>query len=512
MDTQELRKRQKLKDSLPYYSEHCLKIRTKSGDIKPFIHNKAQSHLHRETEDQLQKKGFVRVIIVKGRQQGCSTYVSGRYFHKTTHNKGTRTFILTQAEKATGNLFDLVLRYLENLPKAVKPSTGKKNASGIMFDKLDSSYALGTAASGDVGRSDTIQLLHGSEVAFWEKAEEIQTGIMQTVADIAGTEIILESTANGESGMFYNLTMDALKGLNYYKVVFIPWYWQEEYVLPVDETFERTPQEDKLVEMYGLKDEQLSWRRNKISNLKSEIMFKQEYPFTVNEAFQSTGENRMFDPEAIREAMEKPLREVNPKISQLIVGVDPALSGDHTAICYRDGNQVIKTEKLPHCTSTEVVGKIVNIIKIHKPYKVNIDTTGLGICIYESLVELGWGDVVKSVIFGATKTVEEPNKYFNKRAEMYGRASEWINTGNATIIKNDALEADLKATSYKVRSGGMLQLPLKDDIKKETGRSPDDGDAFVLTFAFNYPSVTLQDRYHREIEVVKDYDIFNPYK
>src|SRR3954470_3656997 len=97
----QLAKLQRLRSDLPFYAEHCLEIRTKSGAIEPFVFNRAQRHIHERLEEQKARIGRVRALILKGRQQGCSTYVAGRFYHQTTMNKGLRTFILTHEDAAT---------------------------------------------------------------------------------------------------------------------------------------------------------------------------------------------------------------------------------------------------------------------------------------------------------------------------------------------------------------------------------------------------------------------------
>ena len=72
--------KQRLKDDLIHYAAKCLRIRTKSGDIEAFALNKAQLHIHNQLEMQRGQTGKVRALILKGRQQGCSTYIQARYF------------------------------------------------------------------------------------------------------------------------------------------------------------------------------------------------------------------------------------------------------------------------------------------------------------------------------------------------------------------------------------------------------------------------------------------------
>src|ERR1700676_3457403 len=109
--------RQRLKDDFLHYANKCLKIRTKSGAIEPLTLNKAQLHIHQQIERQKGQTGKVRALILKGRQQGCSTYVGGRFYHRTSHTFGLQTFILTHSIDATSNLYKMAQRYYANTPK-----------------------------------------------------------------------------------------------------------------------------------------------------------------------------------------------------------------------------------------------------------------------------------------------------------------------------------------------------------------------------------------------------------
>src|SRR5262249_47926570 len=63
-------------DYLVFAAQH-LHIRTKSGAIAPFVLNRAQRFIHEKLEAQNTGLGKVRALILKGRQQGCSTYIAG---------------------------------------------------------------------------------------------------------------------------------------------------------------------------------------------------------------------------------------------------------------------------------------------------------------------------------------------------------------------------------------------------------------------------------------------------
>lgn len=288
--------RLRFKDDFVFYAQNCLKIRPKEGLILPFELNTAQQYLHDKAEEQLARTGKVRIVVLKGRQQGISTYIQGRFYHKVSHTAGIRSFILTHHSEATKNLFEMTERYHKNVPKDLQPTLGASNANELEFAKLDSGYKIGTAGSGEVGRSSTIQLFHGSEVAFWLNAASISKGMMQAIPSghkARGTEVFIESTANGKDNYFYDMVCKAEDKEGDFIFVFIPWYWEESYRDTWRSDWELTDYERKLQELYKLDIEQLAWRRLKCVELHvdgniGEEAFKQEYPCTPEEAFSAS--------------------------------------------------------------------------------------------------------------------------------------------------------------------------------------------------------------------------------
>lgn len=108
--TARLAKLAAIRADFPTFAAECLKIKTKSGAIVPFKLNKAQLYIHERLESQKAKIGYVRALLLKGRQQGASTYIGGRFYHRTSLNRGINAFILTHEQDATDNLFKMVDR------------------------------------------------------------------------------------------------------------------------------------------------------------------------------------------------------------------------------------------------------------------------------------------------------------------------------------------------------------------------------------------------------------------
>ncbi|MEE9528827.1 MAG: hypothetical protein V3V88_02110, partial [Dehalococcoidia bacterium] len=314
----------RLDSDFEYFAKHVLKIKTFEGETVPFILNPAQKFLNKRLDEQLSTLGYVRALIVKGRQQGCSTDIGGRYYWKATRLGNKNVFILSHESETTKKLFKMVERFYELSPEPTRPETKIANRRELEFKAISSEYAVGTAGNENVGRGGTIQLFHGSEVAFWEKTQGIKTGILRSIHNVPGTEVILESTANGMSNDFYTMCMDALDGRGDYQVIFIPWYWEETYqrASPADGMLELTDEEREYRDLYSLTDAQIYWRRATIVEFgeDGEWMFKQEYPAFLQEAFQTSG-TPLISPQSIVRARKETLTDEN---APLVLGVDPA--------------------------------------------------------------------------------------------------------------------------------------------------------------------------------------------
>lgn len=477
---------EKLNNDLPFFARHCLFIKPKVGDIHPFEFNKAQNYLHRRIEEQKARTGKVRILIVKGRQQGCSTYVAARFYHSATRHKGKSVYILSHEAATTTKLFNIVKRYHEYMPEPAKPATAKYNDRSIIFS-VNSEYTVGTAGNKNTGRGGTVQLLHCSECAFYDNTDELQTGLLQSVADLPGTEIIMESTANGMGNYFHQMCVSAMKGESEYELVFIPWFWQPEYYKEPPADFEATDEEKELSALYGLNDGQLYWRRMKIASLSGgEWKFKQEYPCTPEEAFVSSGDS-MISSEMVMAARK---REPYPNEHAPIIGAcDQARSGDRIPRLIRQGRNVVtyqvhNPKKEGVLTTTQLAGLIAKDIVEYNIDAYFVDCTN-GWGVVDLLHDMGFRSVVKGVVFSETKSLLEPSRFVNKRSEMLIAVRDWFEADEPSIPDDDALHIDITAIPEpKETAAGKLFIVPKDKIRETIGMSPDLMDTLALTFAF----------------------------
>ena len=341
------------------YCENFLMIRDKKQRMVSLRFKPAQENLYRIIKEEHQAGRPVRLIVLKGRQEGISTVTEALMFQDAATRPLVRTLIVAHRDDATANLFNMNKLFYDCLPRSVQPMRKNSNAKELVFENptrdenekrrrpgLRSRIKCVTAGGKGAGRSDTLTNVHLSEYAFWPGDKKgLLAGIMQAVPDDPNTMVIIESTANGFNE-FKELWDGAVDGTNGWRPVFLPWYMEPEYRRPMEKGAPRgrprgersrrgtseepagdgsegcavcgdegtvwTAEEEKLRAAYHLDDEQLSWRRwcIRVNLGGDEQLFRQEYPNTPDEAFLLSGDP-YFDNDTImarRRAAKEPLR------------------------------------------------------------------------------------------------------------------------------------------------------------------------------------------------------------
>jgi len=289
---------------------------------------------------------------------------------------------------------------------------------------------------------------------------------------------------------FYTKCMQALAGESDYILVFIPWFWQEEYYREPPRDFIMSSEELKIVELYKLSAGQVAWRRHKIAEFNTdrsngEWKFKQEYPCTPIEAFQTSGSS-LISQENIMRARRS---EIIDPGAPLILGVDPGRNKDRSVLLWRRGREVPKykiyTAKETGGSDSQwemrLAGIIANLIETEALDKVFIDVTK-SYGTLDRLHELGYSKIVAGVLF--SEHAMENDIYLNKRVEIWMNMQTWFDK-EVNIPDEDVIQRDLAAMPDVIEtSSGVCKLESKDKIIKACGFSPDIGDALAVTFAY----------------------------
>jgi len=167
-----------------------------------------------------------------------------------------------------------------------------------------------------------------------------------------------------------------------------------------------------------------------------------------------------------------------PLTQPCIIGVDVGAGGDATAIVVRDQltAKVLFNQRLSDTMA--ILPKIAEFYSIYTPRTIAVDVTGVGKGIYDRLNETRLCEKTYGVVFGSKADEEE--RFFNKKAQLYWKAREWILKGGK-LIKNDAWEEAL-TIRYKIHSDRKIKMEPKENLLKKGIASPNVWDAFALTF------------------------------
>jgi hypothetical protein len=242
-------------------------------------------------------------IVLKARQKGFTTVIQLEMLDDCLFIPNTAAGVIAHNLTDAEAFFSDKIKFAyDGLPvefRELVPATSDTVRS-LKFGN-GSSIRVGTSL-----RSGTLQRLHVSEYGklcakFPEKAREVKAGAFNTVA--VGQQIVVESTAEGHAGHFYEITKaaqdkkakgDELTALDF-KFHFAPWWTSPEYVLE-DEVVETTAHQDYFAKLKSqgieLTRQQRAWYVKKAEQQGEDM--KREYPSTPEEAFEASIEGSYF--------------------------------------------------------------------------------------------------------------------------------------------------------------------------------------------------------------------------
>jgi hypothetical protein len=277
------------------YCANFLRIPTKQAGIVPFRWNRPQRMLARAVQRQIDAGRPIRIVVLKSRQVGISTWVQSFQIHRLHLRSNRVALTLAHEEKSALNLFDMQRRYYEGLPK-----TGPLAAPKRFFTRRQLQFE-GTRSNSQVavvgkaaGRSFTCHYLHLSELAFYENAGATMQAVKQGVPKVEDSAVFIESTPKGWGNAFHRVYRRAKSGKSNYLAVFIAWYDDPTCRMrpwfTIDELDEP---ERELLRLYPdrVDLEALAWRRDTIANEcdGDPDVFREEYPSDDQSCFLTSG-------------------------------------------------------------------------------------------------------------------------------------------------------------------------------------------------------------------------------
>lgn len=301
--------------------ELCFVVVDKNQTTMPFFLNEVQKDFiktlnHTISEFEQGLRSDISLLVLKGRQQGFTTLITAYQLACSITQRNFQGFTLADKSDNSEAIFQNKAKFpYSQLPEILKPTEKFNNRRQLLFEKINSSWAVDTATK-DVGRSRTVNFFHGSECAFWKDGiSPIQAALGE--AFTKNCIKIYESTANGYND--YQKMWDSNVHVN----CFYEWWKTPEYYIdfPSDEAREAflydiqhknewIHERCRWLFEIGLSAEQVNWYYHKYEMYIDKRLIRQEYPCTPREAFLLSGDN-VFDTEKIiarLQSIPKPIK------------------------------------------------------------------------------------------------------------------------------------------------------------------------------------------------------------
>lgn len=274
-----------------FFCANCFHIIDKEGNIRTLEFNNTQRRIWSVVKAQMRKKKPIRIVILKPRQIGVSTFFCAFDVWQMLR-RTVRCVLVAHKEEANKEVYGIVRFAVEHLPDWFKKALNIKidiSSEGVAFSHTFSEMNIYTAGGKEIGRAGTKQILHLTEVAFYPDPEAVTGSLFASFPETPGTVVIQESTGNGPVGYFHDLYNAAKNGKNAYTPIFIPWYEHEEYQMEVPDGVQVVVPDNlrKLYERGKITKEQLYWRQYTIANKYNgnEDLFRREFPSCEDEAW-----------------------------------------------------------------------------------------------------------------------------------------------------------------------------------------------------------------------------------
>lgn len=196
------------------------------------------------------------------------------------------------------------------------------------------------------------------------------------------------------------------------------------------------------------------------------------------------GANQVIKDEWLRLAGER--SAMWPFVKKYLV-CDPARFGDDETVIYLLENTEIAEEVImPYCRTTEISGRLATMSVQNENCQIVVESVGadIGAGVIDELVELD-KDVI---LFNPQGKPDDPELYYNMRAEAWERAGKILSDGvidrhsNCVVVLTNlgqTLRSQLCTPRYKFKRGKII-IEDKEAVKARLGHSPDRADTYVM--------------------------------
>ena len=355
---------------------------------------------------------------------------------------GSRKENLIDLAGDMSTLFEKLRFILRNQPKWMLPKgfDMKTHCNYMRILNPDTKSAIiGEATNSSFSRGGRYRSVFLDEFAFWE----VDEAAWRASADSTNCRIAV-STPHGLDNKFAELRH---KDPPVLKIKSLHWRLHPE------------------------KDE--AWYQAEVARRGDPVEIAQE--LDIN--YEGSAEGVLFEIAELKKAVHNaPL--ISP--DRVVVVLDPAGEGEDEAVFYVSNNGIIVERKIiQKSNDVQLSAEAFMLIAKHKAQVFEADS--IGNSVVDLVVQLlGKNEKgVKCIKFKSSEKAKEPLSYFNRRDEVYHKASVMMKSGNLQCDDDYTLMRQLNATKYK-KDNGRLYISSKEEIKQIVKSSPDRADAWVL--------------------------------
>lgn len=348
-----------------------------------------------------------------------------------------------------------------------KPEADYNNANELSFPEINSRIYVALETRGDTNNN-----VHVSEAAFIKDAENRMAATLESVPKReTGSNITIESTANGMGGWFHEGWSDAENRLTDYDAVFFGWWQNPANRAPAPRGYKPSEAARELArrakERYGatLDTDALFWWERKKAERKR--LMEQEHPTFPEDAF-LTSDAMVFDGEIVRRLQIRAPRRIWKKVEiwqepipgrRYVLGADPAegVGGDASTIEVVDA---VTLEQVAEYASNTIppaaFAKTIARVATHYNHALAaVERNNHGHLVLDRLKDI-YGNIFVKTTF---------DERMAKRTKKLG----WETTSHTRDLILDELVDGVESGAVKVRSG-KLQGEMFTFVTDEDGR------------------------------------------
>jgi phage terminase large subunit len=215
----------------------------------------------------------------------------------------------------------------------------------------------------------------------------------------------------------------------------------------------------------------------------------------VRGEFPSGADDEVFGAGLVSAAMHRAADGTSTSTDPLVCGLDVAgFGGDENILAPRRGLRTLPLVQIPAGESVDIAAAAIRASRklrrdAHERVQINVDANGVGAGVYSVLVSDAFEhdgerfvprDEIVAVAVMTAERAHDASQYANRRSELHFIGRDYLRDGGS-LPDDDELSTELRAPRYALDRTNRIQVELKAKIRARLGRSPDRGDAWLLS-------------------------------